>query len=278
MQFHSSIESPAEFDSKLEYPDGRDPSQNAWLTITIRYYLNFVDDYNEKAGITVEKDGKSFAMDSDKRELFPILKWDATSTARFRNDFQRGENIWNYRFVLIAPRDFSALDYESFSGPGWVVRPNVICLFRVAPSLVKPHLRIDVVRLDPSINSKRFRSSETLYDNMDLYCPTLGHELGHALGMGHIKELLGDAVCIADAKKGIFPGRCYGETEVEKANIMGGGTQLLPLNAKPWLDRIASQTADTRGLNTRWTATLDTNTPPPRIPLGVALVGKPSQF
>ena len=135
MQFHSSIESPADFDSKLEYPDGRDPSQNAWLTITIRYYLNFVDDYNEKAGITVEKDGKSFALDSDKRELFPILKWDATSTARFRNDFQRGEKIWNYRFVLIAPRDFSALDYESFSGPGWVVRPNVICLFRLARPL-----------------------------------------------------------------------------------------------------------------------------------------------
>jgi hypothetical protein len=277
MTFHSSYDDST-FESKLEYPDGNDPDQNAWLTITIRYSLNFVDGYNDKAGITIEKDDKYFALDFNKRDLFPILPWDPSSIMRFRNDFQRGENIWNYRFVLITPQDYGALDYQSFAGTGWIVRPNVLCLFRLTPDNSKPHLRVDVVRLDPAVDARGFRSDSTLLDNLDLYRPTFGHELGHALGLGHIKELLGDQQCIADAKRNIYPNRCYGETEAEKANIMGSGTAFTLLNAKPWLDRIASQTADANGLNTRWTATLDTKTPPRKIPLGVGLVGKPAMF
>jgi hypothetical protein len=262
---HIGIDNTWSFASSFEAPNGKDPNQNAWLTITIRYRLNFVDGYNDKAGLTVESDDgkKHFALDSDKN-MHPILPWDAGSKMRFSRDFPRGENIWNFRFVLITPPDYDELDYEKF---GLNIRPNVLCLFRLVPDNYKPHLPIDVVRLDPSVDGRNFRSNKNLYVDTDLYRPTLGHELGHALGLGHIKEMLGDARCIADAKRGVFPNRCYGETEVEKANIMGSGTAVTLLCAKPWLDRIAEHSLDSMGVqNTRWTATLDTARPPQRLP------------
>jgi hypothetical protein len=265
------------FESTLEAPDGRDPNQNAWLTITIRYSLNFVDGYNDKAGLIVEDgDSKYLALDSDKKP-FPIVPWDAGSTTKFRNAFQRGENIWNFRFVLITPRDYDGLDYETLD---WKVRPNVLCLFRLVPAVnARPHLSIDVVRLDPSIDRRFFRSNKSLYDDLDVWTPALGHELGHALGLGHIKELLGDTQCIADANRGIFPDRCYGETEWEKAHIMGRGKNIDSLCAKAWLDRIVLHTVDSNGRqNTGWKATLDTNTPPRKIPMAVVLVAPPTQF
>jgi hypothetical protein len=265
------------FESKLECPDGTDPSQNAWLTITIRYSLNFLDGYNDKAGIIVEdNDDRYIALDSDKRPC-RILPWDPGSIMRFRRDFQRGENIWNFRFLLVTPQNYDGLDYENLD---WKVRPNVLCLFRLVPAISgRPHLPINVVRLDPSNDNNFFRSNKTLYDNMDLYGPTFGHELGHALGLGHIKEMLDDTRCIADAKKGIFPSRCYGETEGEKTNIMGSGKTFTLLCAKPWLDRVVEHTKDSNGRsNSGWTATLDTKVPPRKIPMGVVLVSQPTLF
>jgi hypothetical protein len=270
--YQSSDGGGSPFETKLEYPDdGTDWRQNAWLTLTIRYRLNFVDGYNDKAGLIVETDDNRFiALDSDKKS-FPIVEWDQGATMRFKNDFQRGEKIWNFRFALIAPQDFDALDFKTLDNNS-IVRPNVLCLFRLVADNAKPHLSIDVVRLDPSINSKSFRSCKTVYDNMDLYCPTFGHELGHALGLGHIKELLGDSICIANAQLGIYPNRCYGETEVEKRNIMGSGTEMSLINAQPWkteIERITSKT---------WVATLDTNVPPRKLVVGSATGAKPYRF
>jgi hypothetical protein len=143
----------------------------------------------------------------------------------------------------------------------------------LVPNDSRPHLRIDVARLDPSIDSNSFRSNKQLYDHMDLYCPTVGHELGHAIGLPHIKDLLGDPRCIADARNGIYPNRCYGETEAEKHNIMGGGTDMTLINAKPWVDRIEEHFP-----KSSWVATLDTTLPPRRLPIGAAIGGKPDRF
>jgi hypothetical protein len=271
--FTNTIES-SNLMSTLEVPDGRNPDQNAWLTLTLRYSLNFADSKNLIAGV-IEKHGSKFAaVDSDQKRL-PIVDWDLASQMKFQRAFQRGENIWNWQFVLITPQDFDGLDYTCIAS-GWVVRPNVLCLFRLVPNAANAHLRITVVRLDPSVTSSNsFRSNKALYDHLDVWCPTLGHELGHALGLPHIKELLGDAQCIADAKRGIYPDRCYGETDFEVQNIMGGGTRIYLDNARPWVDRMADHTSLAKSA---WKPTGIMTMPPRKIPLGVAQVAKPKFF
>jgi hypothetical protein len=263
------------FESLFEGPHEFAPEQNAWLTLTVKYDLNFADSKNRVPGVIVVDGGKARAQDADKK-LLPIIDWDLEAIMKFQRAFQQGERIWNWQFMLITPRDYDELDYTSTAGSGWIVRPNVLCLFRLVPASGRPHLPITVVRLDPSIPSKSFRSNTVLYDHLDVWSPTLGHELGHALGQGHIKELLGDAECIADAQLGVFPDRCYGETPTERANIMGEGGGISLLNAKPWLDRIGIHT---RGRHSDpWTVTTRMNTPPRKIPLGAGLVGLPKTF
>lgn len=273
---YDKIDDDGSFQSEIAIPDGRDPNQNAMLTITLGYSLNFADRNNPVAGVIVQQGGKFFARDFDNK-LHPIVDWDFNSQIKFHRAFRRGEDIWNWQFVLITPQDYDGLDFESMAGPGWVCRPNILCLFRLKSG--GSHLTINVVRLDPSITSAPFRSHKNLYDYLDVWSPTLGHELGHALGMGHIKELLNDALCIADAWRGIYPDRCYGETPSEKANIMGSGDRRSPLNAKPWLERIAEHTGRQQS---QWQVTgvmgPYMGTPPRRIPLGVSLVGKPQVF
>jgi hypothetical protein len=112
-----------------------------------------------------------------------------------------------------------------------------------------PHIKIIVVRVDQTKSPMAFRSSTNRYDYQVPWTPTLGHELGHAIGMKHIKVLLGDAQCAIEPNED----RCYGETVEEKANVMGSGTKLLPINAAPWLDRIAAHTMTARP---DWTASL----------------------
>src|SRR5215467_4556035 len=135
--------------SEVALPDGRDPNQNAWLTLTIRYSLNFADSKNRVAGVVVQQGTKFLAKDSDNH-LHPIVDWDFNSQVRFQRAFQRGESIWNWQFVLITPQDYSAFDVTSMAGAGWVVRPNILCLFRLVSDASKAHRRITVVRLDPS--------------------------------------------------------------------------------------------------------------------------------
>ncbi len=245
------------FDSHLEIPTSGDPHHNATLTLTLRYKLEFADSKNRVAGVIVERDGTPRALDRDNFAHF-IDDWDPQSRSKFATAMLRAENIWTYKFMLVTPRTYSGLDFPH-PLPGSYVRPNVRCALRLEP-WGTPHIQITVVRPNDPVQfmsaTNRVAPFNILFDEGAPQRPTLGHELGHALGMLHIKALLGDQACITGD---VNAPRCYGENPQELANIMGGGRDLWPLNAAPWIDRVAIHTKTQSGL---WTATMDMKTPP----------------
>jgi hypothetical protein len=117
------------YDSVLEKPSGSNLNQNAWLTLQLRIKLNFADSKNPVPGLTMYQGGKFYAKDSDGY-LFPLLDWPPFLVTRFQREFtQRAEKTWNWQFLLVTPKTYAELDYQS---GGWSVRPNVLCLFRMS--------------------------------------------------------------------------------------------------------------------------------------------------
>ncbi|HXI22018.1 MAG TPA: hypothetical protein VNH46_13070 [Gemmatimonadales bacterium] len=276
------------YESLLEVPSGRDPRQNAWLTINLKVKLNFVDKKNPGDN-TVHQDGKWYAKDADGY-LFPLLTWGDGWRNRFTTLFQRhAEKVWNYRFLLTTPKTYAGLDYSSPLKRGMIIRPNVLCLFRLNLVSTGADRTIDVVNLDyapgavkpadPKSKDKpfdvkkfdagTFRSDSTHYDDADLFRPymwdkdkkiwhdTIGHEIGHALGQSHILGLKGDKKCAIGTKTG-NEARCYG-SGADSDNIMGAGDRLSPLNAISWRERIELHS----GVKApHWHVTTATATPP----------------
>lgn len=248
-----------EFESILELPDGRNPQQNAWLTITINYTLNFADSKNPVSGLIVKDGGKFYARPSNpKAKTVPIKDWDLASRSDFVRKFAKAESFWNYKFLLQTPDDYDAFDFTSWSGPGWICRPNVLCLFRLKSGGTPNHLPINVVRAE-----EFFRSDQNTYDDGDVNDKTVWHELGHALDQLHIRALLGDAFCSVPAN--INEDICYKEPKGVPANIQGSGAGLLPQNAKAWHELIARHTETAQ---TKWKVSMSTNTPPRKMPMG----------
>jgi hypothetical protein len=260
-----NIISNTTFDSELKIPSGWTsptslnfenygaPPNNAALTLKLRYKLNFADSKNRVPGVVVIEG--AFKVRHADGFAHPILDWDQKSRATFASAFERGEKIWSRKFLLLTPSTYNGFDFSLPDDPTATVRPNVVCLFVMSPSDSNPHIEITVFRIDRDNDAVPFRSHSKVYDDLVPWTPTLGHELGHAIGIPHIKVILGDAQCTIEPNAD----RCYGETEEEMANVMGSGTKLLPLNAGPWLDRIAAHTMTPRS---GWTATLDMRTQP----------------
>ncbi len=254
-----------EFDSSLEIPNGRDPNQNAWLTITVNYTLNFVDSRNLVPGLIVQQNGKFYAKPSrptPNAQNVQIRNWDVESRSAFVKRFAKGEDFWNYRFLLITPQDYDAFDFTSWAGPGWICRPNVICLFRLKSGGSPNHLAINVVRKERDTDF--FRSDSGNYANTDVNNRTLWHELGHALDQLHIRALLGDPTCMVDHDG------CYDEPPGVAPNIQGHGTGLIPQNAKAWHELIARHTETPQP---KWQVSLATNTPPRKLQMAFQVRG-----
>jgi hypothetical protein len=118
------------YDSILERPGGSDPNQNAWLTLQLRIKLKFADSKNKVTNLTVQDNtGQWCARDTDGY-LFPLLDWPAHLIDRFQREFIKvAERTWNWQFMLKTPGNYSELDYSSGN---LTIRPNVLCLFRMA--------------------------------------------------------------------------------------------------------------------------------------------------
>ena len=269
------------FDSVLEVPDGRDPNQNAWLTIKLRIRILFADGAHPYGKIY--RDGSYYYIkDSDKTE-YRVQDWDAKSIDAFKRDYLKGEQVWNHKYTLITPDNVNAIDYESMQGTGWHVRPNVKCLFRLAIDNVDYHRTVLVVRIHTTtwedirdfFTNGDFRSNWELYQSADVNpdVQTLGHELGHAINQDHIAGLMGDETCKLRSDTG-NERDCYGKNAIQCANIMGMGKDLGLVNAISWLNRITQHTG-TEAQISSWKITMDMNTPPRKIPLGVMLVAPP---
>jgi len=252
---------------EIEKPNGRDPFQNAWLTLTLGYRLHFIDstvnngviDSGDNKGqpIIVQDDEMGGLCARDGGDyLYPILDWGYKEKATFAKLFQMGERIWNYKFLIKPPNDWKELDYSSPALPGYSLRPNILCLFRMVAGAKISH-DINVVRINPTVyedknfrvskyktREKRvvpqaaFQSGSTLLKDSDVYTPVLGHELGHMIGEEHILAMEGDAQCKVNPNLE----RCYGVggSPEELANIMGGGGQITQINARPWSDALKS--------------------------------------
>jgi hypothetical protein len=286
------------FDSEIEIPNGNNPNQNAWLTIHLYVKFQYLDRNNRLKDPwgkdVIIRDGKEYRAKDSDGDSYPILDWDDKSKAEFELAFLEGEKHWNHKFVLITPKDYDMLDYES-NDLNWVVRPNVLCLFRLHVNRPRVNTVIQVVRLDrdesfstgrwlPWVRSaSQFRSHSSLYTDADVKDATVGHELGHVLGQSHIlglvadmsEGLLGDPTCSIGKKTG-NENKCYVDSKGDGSNTMGGGKGLMVFNAISWQKRIPVHCKGTRWLD--WRVTMDTNTPTRKIPMGVALVGKPTEF
>ena len=307
--FTPRVVSPGSYDSMLQSTlNAANPNQNAWLTIELKVSLNFVDSVNQMPGLTVNDSGRWCASDAD-HWLFPLLNWTPDTRKTFADTFKKmAESTWNYKFMLMTPRDYTDLDFTDYKG-GWMVRPNVICGFRVhlvgsgttvPPSKtisgnLDPHQTINVVRLDRSTtNVHRYRKDKTdngwftkkvgpmtgsswrsnanSYDDLDLSTPghnTIGHEIGHVLGEGHIKCLGNNPlpICAKDANDDSTYGFVDSDSN-DAGNVMGRGTAVTLANADPWTWRMMRHTL------INFPVTQAVHTPPRRLHLSTSIEGK----
>jgi hypothetical protein len=275
------------YDTLLEVPSGTDPKQNAWLTIRLNVKLKFIDGRNP-GGNTVKVDGKWYAKDWDGY-LYPLLDWGDFYRKKFLDKFKsHAEKVWNWQFLLVTPRDYAGLD---ISHPKQLIRPNVLCLFRLCLVETGAHKTIEVANpaftttevknVDPAkpvkhlgkFDAGTFRSDSTYYDDSDLLRPymydatekiwhdTIGHEIGHAIGQSHIMGLKGDAGCLNGAAT-VGEDHCYGSGENAK-NIMGRGDRIWLENAVSWTERIGLHTSTPKA---KWTASGVMHTAPRILP------------
>jgi hypothetical protein len=97
---------------------------------------------------------------------------------------QIGQEFWNHRFVLITPEDYAGLDVTLGGGKGPVIRPNVLCLFRLHDSS-----NLD----DRDVLGSFVDSSNRKIHN------TLPHEIGHMIGQHGRREwryTQGNKICV----------------------------------------------------------------------------------
>jgi hypothetical protein len=206
--------------------------------------------------------GRRFPDNSS--HLHDLGLWDDTDPYEFE-DWKSAacalaNEKWNDQLWLWTPDDYDGLNWPIFDSKA---RTNVKCSLAVveADSPREAHAQVRVVKLADPGDCLTFTSRMTLWDNLDVrpanvqppQGPAAGferfavpHEVGHLLGLHHAGEVEKVGTCsLANHAKWRVTD-IYGLNRDAPPwvaeNIMGAGTTVHDINARPWARRMVEHT------------------------------------
>ncbi len=209
-----------EFDANLAMPGGDDPSENATLTLTVNYSLNFA---------------------------FP-QSWTKSDQDQLHRLIRSCENLWNEKFVIITPQSFSAFDFTTRSGPGWICRPNVKCVLRLQQRGTPDHLPFRVFKAGDFPEGSAVKPEAA--------GNTFFHELEETLSAAGVDASLG-------SRKYLVLNNAANFGSIEQR-------VLLPSDAVVWKEVLARMTATA---SSDWQISMPATIAPRKMPVGFVVRG-----